>query len=260
MQVGLILRNSIRLLAAFGLLISCSSSHADGAAGSCAPGPNGAAYLITCDAFVVGVELCTEYYGNVPTSSLSAFCTASKGTISNKPCPSAGSLGSCTNIVTSGSGTVYQKIFRYTPAGGSKTPASYADSCQRDGSTYEGPTGAASLAGGETSATHTGCSAADPSQNSGTFAGFSVQLTVNNKYVGCTNYFGDFSDATVRAVNGVRSPCPDDGTVSGTCDIRKATSSGATHVMAVEYGPAEADAAAECMKQGGTYSTTYTIP
>lgn len=187
-------------------------------------------------------------------------CTARHGTESQGPCTAQESVGSCVSTVTSGTYTVYQKLFEYSTSRGTSS-SSYAGSCQREGGAYEAPAGSSSLAVGAASESHTGCVAADTVDSSNSsFAGFSVQLTTNGKLLGCTNYYGTFSEATVSAVHGVRAPCPNDGTVVGTCDIPQSGVPGPTHTMSVDYGTASAQAPRECAAAGGTYSATYTLP
>src|ERR1700709_335787 len=103
------MRNVVIALISAVSVVACSSS-SDGGGGGCPPGPNGAAYIFTCDSAVLGVHQCVEYYGNVPASSLQPVCTAVSGKILSGACPVQGSVGSCSNNVTTGSSVIEQKI------------------------------------------------------------------------------------------------------------------------------------------------------
>ncbi len=247
------MKNFITPIAALWFLFSCSAS--DGQGGSACPsGRGGAAYIYTCDSSLFGNRQCTEYYGNIPASSLQPLCDAFKGKSFEGPCPVQGSIGSCSNTVTSGSDAILSKIFEYSAASANY----YESDCEREGGVYESPPGMASLVSVGATETHTGCVPVDAS-TAGSFQGFSVQLTGNDELLECTNYYGDFTDAFVSSVHGVRSPCPNDGTVSGTCQLKSSNLPGATRAVKVNYGPAGSNAAS-CTAGGGVYSSTYTVP
>lgn len=249
------MQNLITPIAALCFLVACSSSDGQGG-GTCPPGPGGAAYIYTCDSSFFGLRQCTEYYGNVPASSFQPLCEALKGKSFNGPCPVQGSIGSCSNTVTSGSDAVVSKIFEYSAAFAN----TYEYDCEHAGGVYESPPGMASLVTVGEAEAHTGCVPVDASSSSGSFQGFSVQLSANDKLLECTNYYGDFTDAFVSSAHGVRSPCPNDGTASGTCQLKSSNLPGATRAVEVNYGPASSNAAASCAAGGGVYSSTYTVP
>ena len=224
----------LALAACLVLALGCSGSGDDDDGSGAAPcgAPAGDwTYLFSCDSTGLGVHQCTDYYATKSAAgavrqSFQSVCGAFSGTIQNKTCSAAGSVGSCVDTASSGpaassSQAVLTQLYEYDSD--SSYAATYAADCQRNGGVYVAADGSAPSLPAGTNA------AACKKSSSGASGGnvFSVATYLNDEVLECTNYVGHVTaqelDAVITADGAVAEACPE---ANALCSCPQATGSG----------------------------------
>jgi hypothetical protein len=207
-------------------LIACSSEPEPepGASDSpCGAPPGDWQYVLSCDSeLATNLQQCIDYYAtssfaSVAKTTFGALCGAMKGTVLSAPCPSEGSIGSCTATASSGQtatspAAVLERQYFY---GGNTSPDSYRKNCEEDRGIYTPPGDAASLPAGSRAGS---CGGEAGPEDSSSGVAFSVSTVLNGEVLSCTNYVGEVSEEQLQAVlsqGAETAACPVESAVCG---------------------------------------------